>query len=47
MHKHGNWYTPRDFYSDAVINDNNEAFYGLSSASLNTLGEMIELQPSL
>ena len=47
MPKQDNWYTPRDIYSDAVINDNNEAFYGLSSASLNTLGEMIELQPSL
>ena len=47
MPKQDNWYTPRDIYSDAVINDNNEAFYGLSSASLNTLSEMIELQPSL
>ena len=47
MPKQDNWYTPRDIYADAVINDNNEAFYGLSSASLNTLGEMIELQPSL
>ena len=47
MPKQDNWYTPRDIYSDAFINDNNEAFYGLSSASLNTLGEMIELQPSL
>lgn len=46
MPKQDNWYTPRDIYADAVINDNNEAFYGLSSASLNTLGEMIELQPS-
>lgn len=47
MPKQDNWYTPRDIYSDAVINDNNEAFYGLSSVSLNTLGEMIELQPNL
>lgn len=47
MPKQDNWYTPRDIYADAIINDNNEAFYGLSSASLNTLGEMIELQPSL
>jgi len=47
MPKQDNWYTPRDIYADAVINDNNEAFYGLSSASLNTLGEMIELQPNL
>jgi len=47
MPKQDNWYTPRDIYSDAVINDNNEAFYGLSLASLNTLSEMIELQPSL
>lgn len=47
MPKEDNWYTPRDIYSDAVINDNNEAFYGLSSVSLNTLGEMIELQPNL
>lgn len=47
MPKQDNWYTPRDIYSDAVINDNNEAFYGLSSVSLNTLSEMIELQPSL
>ncbi len=47
MPKQDNWYTPKDIYADAVINDNNEAFYGLSSVSLNTLGEMIELQPSL
>lgn len=47
MPKQDNWYTPRDIYTDAVINDNNKAFYGLSSASLNTLNKMIELQPNL
>tara|TARA_R110002012_G_scaffold211043_1_gene381811 strand:+ start:4637 stop:6658 length:2022 start_codon:yes stop_codon:yes gene_type:complete len=47
MPKQDNWYTPRDIYADAVINDNNEAFYGLSSASLNTLNKMVELQPNL
>ena len=45
--KQSEWYTPRDIYADAVINDNNQAFYGLSTESYNTLSEMIQLQPNL
>jgi hypothetical protein len=47
MPKQNTWYTPRDIYADAVINDNTQAFYGLSTESYNTLSEMIELQPNL
>tara|TARA_R100001163_G_C5067068_1_gene205924 strand:+ start:2662 stop:4803 length:2142 start_codon:yes stop_codon:yes gene_type:complete len=47
MPKQNNWYTPRDIYADAVINDNNQAFYGLSTESYNTLSEMIQSQPNL
>ena len=45
--KQDEWYTPRDIYTNAFINDNNEAFYGLSTASYNTLNEMIQTQPNL
>jgi len=45
--KQNEWYTPKDIYADAVINDNNQAFYGLSTESYNTLNQMIELQPNL
>ena len=45
--KQNEWYTPKEIYADAVINDNNQAFYGLSTESYNTLNQMIELQPNL
>jgi len=45
--KQNEWYTSREIYSNAVITDNNEAFYGLSTASYNTLNEMIQTQPNL
>ena len=45
--KQETWYEPREIYSNVVISDNTNAFYGLASTSLNTLSEMIELQPSL
>jgi hypothetical protein len=41
------WYTPRSIYTDANIADNTQAFYQLAGASLNTLGEMINSQPTL
>lgn len=41
------WYEPRDIYSDITLSDNTEAFYQLAGTSLNTLGEMINLQPNL
>ena len=47
MPKQDNWYTPRDIYSDSVINDNNQAFNSLSTESYNTLSEMIQFQPNL
>tara|TARA_R100001440_G_scaffold16898_1_gene28635 strand:+ start:1197 stop:3206 length:2010 start_codon:yes stop_codon:yes gene_type:complete len=47
MPKQNEWYTPRDIYTDAVINDNAQAFYGLSTESYNTLNEMIQSQPNL
>jgi len=41
------WYEPRDIYTDVTMNDNTQAFYQLAGTSLNTLGEMINLQPNL
>jgi hypothetical protein len=29
------------------LKDNSQAFYGLSSTSINTLGDMINMQPNL
>jgi hypothetical protein len=41
------WYEPRAIYTDAILKDNSQAFYGLSSTSINTLGDMINMQPNL
>ena len=41
------WYEPRAIYTDAMIGDNTQAFYGLAGASLETLGDMIDMQPQL
>jgi hypothetical protein len=41
------WYEPRAIYTDAMIGDNTQAFYGLAGASLETLGDMIDMQPNL
>jgi len=47
MPKQETWYEPKEIYSNVVMSDNINAFYGLASTSLNTLTEMIELQPTL
>jgi hypothetical protein len=47
MPKQETWYEPREIYSNVVMSDNINAFYGLASTSLNTLSKMIESQPSL
>ena len=41
------WYEPRAIYTDAMIGDNTQAFYGLAGANLETLGNMIDMQPNL
>ena len=41
------WYEPRAIYTDAMIVDNTQAFYGLAGANLETLGNMIDMQPNL
>jgi len=41
------WYEPRTIYTDTVLADNTQAFYGLAGASLETLGDMINMQPNL
>ena len=41
------WYEPRAIYEGVAINDNTQAFYGLSGASLTTLSNMISMQPNL
>ncbi len=41
------WYEPKDIYANAVLPDNNVAFYGMASASINQLTNMRNLQPNL
>ena len=47
MPKAETWYEPKAIYTDAYLTDNIEGFYALAGASLNTLSEMINLQPEL
>jgi len=41
------WYEPRAIYADSVMSDNTQAFYQLAKVNLNSLGDMINLQPEL
>ena len=41
------WYEPRAIYTGVSIADNTQAFYGLAGTSLDTLGNMINMQPTL
>ena len=41
------WYEPRAIYADSVMSDNTEAFYQLAKVNLNSLGDMINLQPDI
>ena len=41
------WYEPRNIYTEALIEDNNQAFYGLANSSINKLGDMLNMQPPL
>ena len=41
------WYETREIYTDNRLNDNTQAFYGLASNNLSTLGNMISMQPNL
>ena len=41
------WYEPKDIYMSAVIPDNNQAFFGMYSDSLNGLQALKDLQPNL
>ena len=41
------WYEPKDIYMTAVIPDNNQAFFGMYSDSLNGLQALKNLQPNL
>ena len=41
------WYEPRSVYQDINIPDNSTAFYELAGTSLNTLSQMVDLQPNL
>ena len=41
------WYEPRAIYAGVILDDNTQAFYGLAGASLETLGDMINMQPNL
>jgi hypothetical protein len=41
------WYEPRAIYTHVVLDDNTNAFNGLSSVSLNKLNELQSLQPNL
>ena len=41
------WYEPRAIYAGVMLDDNTQAFYGLAGANLETLGNMIDMQPQL
>ena len=41
------WYEPRAIYAGVMLDDNTQAFYGLAGANLETLGNMIDMQPNL
>jgi hypothetical protein len=41
------WYEPRAIYAGTQLDDNTQAFYGLAGVSLETLGDMINMQPNL
>lgn len=41
------WYEPRAIYAGVMLDDNTQAFYGLAGSSLETLGDMINMQPQL
>ena len=41
------WYESRTIYTDTLIEDNTQAFYGLANSSINKLGKMITMQPNL
>jgi len=41
------WYEPRAIYTNSVMSDNTQAFYQLARTNLNSLGDMINLQPEL
>ena len=47
MPKAETWYEPKAIYTDAYLADNIQGFYTLAGTSLNTLSEMIDLQPEL
>ena len=41
------WYEPKDIYMSALMPDNNQAFFGMYSDSLNGLKALQDLQPNL
>ena len=41
------WYEPKDIYMSALMPDNNQAFFGMYSDSLNGLKALQDLQPKL
>ena len=41
------WYEPKAIYANSVMFDNNQAFYQLAKVNLNSLVDMINLQPEL
>jgi hypothetical protein len=41
------WYEPKSIYTNNILSDNTEAFYGLAGQSIRTLTDLKNLQPSL
>jgi hypothetical protein len=45
--KQDTWYEAKEIYSDIVMNDNINAFYGLAGSNINTMNILIQEQPNL
>ena len=41
------WYEPKSIYTNNILSDNTEAFYGLAGQSIRTLTDLKNLQPIL
>jgi hypothetical protein len=45
--KQDTWYEAKEIYSDVVMNDNINAFYGLAGSNINTMNVLLQEQPNL
>jgi hypothetical protein len=45
--KQNTWYEAKEIYSDIIMNDNINAFYGLAGNNINTMNILLQSQPQL